>query len=169
MFLGRFSFARRMEAHRTAQRRTRLGMTSGMSCSRGEACDTLSSAFVRHEGLVKFRRLCRRTGAQWTRRGGAPRCRRSSRWTAWRWRLTSTGRSTAPKTYRELEREGRLDQSLHEASAKTGQAFGELVEGGLEPHAAWEAVREEWAFLPAEADTAEEPWWSEEGVSENDA
>ena len=54
-------------------------------------------------------------------------------------------------------------------SAKTGQAFGELVEGGLEPHAAWEAVREEWAFLPAEADTAEEPWWSEEGVSENDA
>jgi hypothetical protein len=48
-----------------------------------------------------------------------------------------------PKMCRELEREGRLDQSLHEASEKTGQAFGELVEGGLEPHAAWEAVREE--------------------------
>jgi hypothetical protein len=42
-----------------------------------------------------------------------------------------------PKMDRELEREGRLDQSLHEASEKTGQAFGELVGGGLEPHAAW--------------------------------
>ena len=71
-----------------------------------------------------------------------------------------------PKTYRELEREGRLDQSLHEASEKTGQAFGELVEGGLEPHAAWETVREEWAFPPAETDPAEEPWWNEEWSSE---
>jgi hypothetical protein len=57
-----------------------------------------------------------------------------------------------PQMYRQLEQEGRLDQSLHEASERTGEAFADLVENGLEPSSAWEAVREEWAFVPAESD-----------------
>ena len=57
-----------------------------------------------------------------------------------------------PQMYRELEQEGRLDQSLHEASERTGLAFAQQVEHGLEPPSAWEAVRELWAFLPAESD-----------------
>ena len=45
-----------------------------------------------------------------------------------------------PKIYRQLEQEqeGKLDQSLHQASERTGQAFAQLVENGLEPPSAWE-------------------------------
>lgn len=52
---------------------------------------------------------------------------------------------------------GRLDQSLHAASERTGEAYGKLVEDGLDPPSAWEAVREEWAFLPAESDQPSPP------------
>src|SRR2546425_6300648 len=61
-------------------------------------------------------------------------------------------RKYRPQMYRELEQEGRLDQSLHEASERTGLAFAQQVEHGLEPPSAWEAVRELWAFLPTESD-----------------
>ena len=57
-----------------------------------------------------------------------------------------------PKMYRALEQAGQLDQALHQASERTGQAFAELVEQGREPPRAGEAVREEWAVLPSEAD-----------------
>ena len=50
---------------------------------------------------------------------------------------------------------GKLDQALYEASERTGEAFGELVEAGLEPLAAWEAVIEDWAFLRAEPDSGD--------------
>ena len=66
-------------------------------------------------------------------------------------------RKYRPKMYCQLEQEGKLDQSLHEASERTGQAFAQLVENGLEPPSAWEAVREEWAFLPAESDEPSPP------------
>ena len=62
-----------------------------------------------------------------------------------------------PTIYRQLEQEGRLDQALHEASERTGEAFASLVEDGTEPIQAWEAVREEWAFLPAESDQPSPP------------
>src|SRR3989442_1137673 len=66
-------------------------------------------------------------------------------------------RKYRPKMYRQLEEEGRLDQSLHEASERTGLAFAQQVENGLEPPSAWETVREMWAFLPAESDERAEP------------
>ena len=61
-------------------------------------------------------------------------------------------RKYRPKTFAQLEQEGRLDQSLHEASERTGAAYGKLVEDRLDPPSAWEAVRGDWAFLPAESD-----------------
>ncbi len=61
-----------------------------------------------------------------------------------------------PKMFRELVLEGRLDQALYEASERTGRAFGELVEAGLEAQAAWEAVRGDWAFLRAEPDPCDD-------------
>jgi hypothetical protein len=57
-------------------------------------------------------------------------------------------RKYRPQMYRQLEQAGNLDQALHEASERTGEAFASLVEDGTEPIQAWEAVREEWAFLP---------------------
>lgn len=56
-----------------------------------------------------------------------------------------------PDMYRQFEQAGNLDQALYEASERTGEAFASLVEG-TEPIQAWEAVREEWAFLRAEQD-----------------
>lgn len=61
-----------------------------------------------------------------------------------------------PRMYRELERAGRLDQAVYEAQERTGQALGQMIEEGADLEKAWEAVREEWAFLPAEADAPEE-------------
>lgn len=62
-----------------------------------------------------------------------------------------------PQMYRQLEQDKKLDQALHEASERTGQAFAQQVEGGLEPSSAWEMVREEWAFLPSEQDQPHRP------------
>jgi hypothetical protein len=66
-------------------------------------------------------------------------------------------RKYRPQIYRQLEQAGNLDQALHEASERTGEAFASLVEDGTEPIQAWEAVREEWAFLPAESDQPSPP------------
>ncbi len=72
--------------------------------------------------------------------------------------------------FRELLLEGRLDQALYEASERTGQAFGELVEAGLEPLAAWEAVREDWAFLRAEPDSGDDVLTDErEAIAQNES
>ena len=55
-----------------------------------------------------------------------------------------------PVMYREMEKEGTLDQSVAEASRRTGEALDRLVYEGMDVERAWEAIREEWAFLPAE-------------------
>src|SRR5437773_1973365 len=62
MFLGRFSFARRTDAHRNAPRRTGLGMTSGMSPHDHPAPHTLPATrravlSRRRKNLVPLRQL----------------------------------------------------------------------------------------------------------------
>ena len=57
-----------------------------------------------------------------------------------------------PRMYRELEQMGQLDQSVYEAQERTGAAHWELIQAGMDDHAAWEMIREQWAFLPAEED-----------------
>lgn len=66
-------------------------------------------------------------------------------------------REFLPRLYRELEQAGRLDESVYAAQERTADAFADLVQRGMAPDAAWEAIREEWAFRPAEADGEREP------------
>lgn len=58
-----------------------------------------------------------------------------------------------PKMCRDLEKQGKLRQSVYAAQELTVQALYDLeVKQGLPRNQAWELVREQWAFLPAESD-----------------
>ena len=55
-----------------------------------------------------------------------------------------------PRMYRALKKSGGLEKSLDLAVDLTSEAFAEAVQAGADPNQAWEALREEWAYLPAE-------------------
>jgi len=57
-----------------------------------------------------------------------------------------------PRMYRELEQSGQLHQALQDAQGLTSDALHRLLQQGVPYGQAWESVREEWAFLPSEAD-----------------
>ena len=57
-----------------------------------------------------------------------------------------------PRMYRELEQSGKLHQALVQAQNQTSDALHSLLYQGVPYDQAWESVREEWAFLPTEAD-----------------
>ena len=57
-----------------------------------------------------------------------------------------------PRMYRELEQRGKLHQVLVQAQNRTSDALRSLLVKGVPYDQAWESVREEWAFLPSEAD-----------------
>jgi hypothetical protein len=64
-------------------------------------------------------------------------------------------REHRPRTYRALMEAGQLRQAVYEAQERTGQALSRLIEAGVDYEKAWEAIREEWAFLPAEPEKSE--------------
>lgn len=66
-------------------------------------------------------------------------------------------RKYRPKMYRALEQSGKLDESIYAAQQLTSDALNDLVERGMDWNQAWELIREEWAFLPAEEDEEEQP------------
>ena len=49
-----------------------------------------------------------------------------------------------PKMYAQLQREGKLDESVHTAEALTVAAYDQAIHAGLAPDQARELVREEW-------------------------
>src|SRR5207249_3223626 len=55
-----------------------------------------------------------------------------------------------PKMYQELLKSGELDRRAQEAAENTLEARGRLIQQGMKPNEAWEAVRENWVFLPSE-------------------
>ena len=60
-------------------------------------------------------------------------------------------REHLPTMYSELQKDGTLQKRLRSAAARTNAAMYELTTEKKVPHnQAWEAIREEWAFLPAE-------------------
>lgn len=61
-------------------------------------------------------------------------------------------REHRPKMYAQLKQSGRLEQSIHLAAERTMDALTDLLQDKVPYNQAWEAVREEWAFLPDEED-----------------
>jgi hypothetical protein len=59
-------------------------------------------------------------------------------------------RQYCPTMYRELKREGKLEERVYRAQEMTADAYVDLIQHGVPEHMAWEAVREEWAFIRAE-------------------
>lgn len=57
-----------------------------------------------------------------------------------------------PKMYRQLQRSGRLNETLQQAAENTGEALADCIEKGMKYDQAWELVREMWLFLPSEED-----------------
>lgn len=57
-----------------------------------------------------------------------------------------------PKLYAELKASGDLERLARAAAKRTREAHANLIEQGWAPDQAWEAVREDWVFLPSEED-----------------
>ncbi len=57
-----------------------------------------------------------------------------------------------PKMYKALQEKGTLHKHLNAAVERTGNEYCQAIENGMEPHEAWEAVRENHLFLPSEQD-----------------
>ena len=61
-------------------------------------------------------------------------------------------RENCPQMVRDLERQGRLDQSVLEAQETTGDLLYELVSvKKMNYQAAWELAAEEWALPPSQS------------------
>ena len=55
--------------------------------------------------------------------------------------------------YAELEKAGKLEESVYAAQERTNDLMDDLLQKHRLPHhQAWELAREEWAFLPSEED-----------------
>jgi hypothetical protein len=69
-------------------------------------------------------------------------------------------REHLPARFAALEKAGTLDKALREAAEQTYRETSELEASGLRPDEAWEMVREQYLFLPAEpeAEPAPTPW-----------
>jgi hypothetical protein len=57
-----------------------------------------------------------------------------------------------PRTYAGLQAMGQLESSIETAVQLTLTALTRLVYQGMAPWEAWQAVREEWALPPEEAE-----------------
>ena len=57
-----------------------------------------------------------------------------------------------PKMFKALQESGKLNHHLNNAVERTGDEYCKAIEDGMEPHEAWEAVRENHLFLPSEQD-----------------
>lgn len=55
-----------------------------------------------------------------------------------------------PKMYAELEKAGKLEESVYQAQERTSDLMDSLLDQKLSYDQAWEMAREEWAFLPSE-------------------
>ena len=55
-----------------------------------------------------------------------------------------------PKMYAELQRQGKLEESVYAAQERTSDLMDELLSKRMPHHQAWEIAREECAFLPSE-------------------
>src|ERR1051325_3903991 len=55
----------------------------------------------------------------------------------------------------ELEKAGKLEESVYAAQERTSDLMDELLATKLPYQQAWELAREEWAFLPSEQDQPE--------------
>jgi hypothetical protein len=54
--------------------------------------------------------------------------------------------------YRSLKQSGQLDRAAQQAADNTADALVECIHRGMSHDQAWEAVRENWMFLPSEED-----------------
>ena len=57
-----------------------------------------------------------------------------------------------PRMYKELEKSGKLLESVYAAQELTNDLMDRLLAKRMPHHQAWEIAREEWAFLPSERD-----------------
>ena len=57
-----------------------------------------------------------------------------------------------PQMCAQLQREGKLQESVYQAQEQTNDLMDDLLAKGLSHDQAWELAREEWAFLPDEED-----------------
>ena len=55
-----------------------------------------------------------------------------------------------PTRFNELKKNGQLETALEEAANLTYLELNQLENQGLQPHEAWEMVREKYLFLPEE-------------------
>lgn len=57
-----------------------------------------------------------------------------------------------PQMYRQLKATRKLEQALYAAEHLTTEALLEMEAAGVDPHTAWQTIREQWVILPTEKD-----------------
>jgi hypothetical protein len=63
-------------------------------------------------------------------------------------RLLKSWRQSNPKTVADLQKSGRLEQSLNQHLERESEVYGEMIEKGLNPDQARELAREELDLPP---------------------
>jgi hypothetical protein len=66
--------------------------------------------------------------------------------------IESHWREYRPKMVKRLEASGKLESAIEYAADRTAAAESSLIQQGVSPWQAQQQMREEWAFLPSEAD-----------------
>jgi hypothetical protein len=66
-------------------------------------------------------------------------------------------REHRPRMVASLEQHDRLRQAVEYAARRTSEVESNLIQQGVPPPQAMELMREEWAFLPSEADVPNLP------------
>ena len=67
-----------------------------------------------------------------------------------------------------LKAAGTYEAAVAEAVAQTESEYDEKVANGMHPLAAWEAVRQRYAFLPAEPGIDDDDLWVDDEEDEDD-
>ncbi len=70
----------------------------------------------------------------------------------WGYQAVEHWKKYRPKMYAQLQKSGRLNEEAESAAKKTSEALNDLLEQGYSHDQAWEAVKENWMFLPSEED-----------------
>jgi len=72
-----------------------------------------------------------------------------------------------PRMYKELLESGNLDEACQSAADQAKAAYGQMVDGGMDPHEAQREARIRYLLLPSEKDVPDAQMFGNPGAPEN--
>jgi hypothetical protein len=72
-----------------------------------------------------------------------------------------------PKMYRDLLEAGKLDEVCQNSADQAKEAYGQMVDGGMDPHEAHREARVQYLLLPSETDVSDAELYGTPGAPED--